>query len=193
MSPDRFVLVSLRPGSSAEGMATLAVPDEPTFLTVGRTGAPRFTRRPPRKSARVAPSVVVAQVQRRVGPRLLVLVPDDTGSVRHNGSRALPVNVLRIGDELRLGGIDLFVSRQRGQRVAPAGATRAGATCPLCRSEIAAEQRAYACPCGAVLHCDGDDIPEADRLACAELASACPVCSARIEFAEEGIAWLPEA
>lgn len=180
---DHFVLIA------ASNSAPLRVPDEPAFLRVRRR-IPHFTVRAPL----VADAVIVAAVRRRAGPRLLVLVPGRTqeDAVRHNGRRALPVNLLQVGDELRIGALDLFVSRQRGQRVAPARDAQVGATCPLCRSPVEAGQRIYTCGCGTVLHRDGEDIDDAERLLCAELASTCPNCNREIDF-EEGLEWTPQS
>ena len=122
-----------------------------------------------------------------------MLIPGEgqTAGVLHNGSEALPVNVLRVGDEIRVNGVDLFVSRQRGQRVCAASEAQIGQSCPLCRSSITTGQRIYSCACGTALHLEGDEVPEADRLVCAELASTCPTCSQSIEFAQ-GLEWQPE-
>lgn len=109
--------------------------------------------------------------------------------VRVNGLPAPPICVLRVCDEIDVNSecllrLALFVRPYLG---APEPEW-VGSECPLCTTPIRGDSRVYACPnCVAVMHADGKEVPEAARLECHLLASACPCCQQPIVL-EEGFA-----
>lgn len=129
----------------------------------------------------------------RAGSRPLVLLRRPAGSsIRVNGLPAPALTLLRLRDEVRIGErAALHLTAWRSPRLGPAPEEQAGDKCPVCRSKLG-KSRAYQCPCGHFLHLMGDEVPEADRLECARLASRCPACEEEIRL-KAGYLYEPEA
>lgn len=123
------------------------------------------------------------------GARLLLVTPPGKRAWV-NGAAALRVAALEPGDEVQLhgdAGEVLHVVQYRMPEVRTAGDV-AGKPCPVCRVPLEKNDRVYACPCGALMHLEGE---REDALRCAALASKCPVCSRPI-LTEAGYSHLPE-
>ena len=194
-APLQFVLLFAE--ARRDKLQALPVPDGPSFLLTG----PR--RRSPRLAQPVAQpaagSITLEPVELQRCPYLLMLHSVDQADqadhtaprVHHNGQRAWPVTLLRVGDEVRVGGQALFVSSQRSQAIFPPEQRHLGVKCPLCTLEIGKQTLLFACGCGVLMHCEDDRWPAQQRLECARLASVCPNCQQTIDF-EEGLQWEPE-
>ncbi len=136
-------------------------------------------------------TVEPVELQRR--RYLLMLQGGDApeqSSVRHNGQPAWPVTLLRVKDEVRTAAGSFFVSSQRSQSVFSPEQRHLGVQCPLCTLRVEKDTLLFACGCGALLHCEDERWPEAERLECAKLAPACPNCQQAIDF-QIGIEWEP--
>ena len=101
-----------------------------------------------------------------------------------DGLPAPPVVRLAVGQRVDLPpGVTLHVSGLAGA-VGPLDAELAGDPCPVCRVPLAAGDRAWVCPrCAAALHQQGEEVPAADRLACAGLSNTCPSCQGPVDAA----------
>lgn len=128
--------------------------------------------------------------------RYLLMLQDGAASVghtvRHNGQTAWPVTLLRVKDEVRTAAGTFFVSSRRGESVFAPQKEHLGILCPLCTVPIQEDTLLFACSCGALLHCEDESRPEAQRLECARMLSTCPKCRQPIDFGT-GLEWEPEA
>ena len=186
----QFVLLFAEP--KRDSLQALPVPEGPSFLLTGpRRRNPRLA--PAHKARPAVGSITLEPVELQRCPYLLMLHPVDHSAprVHHNGQRAWPVTLLRVGDEVHVGGQALFVSSQRSQAIFPPEQSHLGVKCPLCTLEIGKQTLVFACGCGVLMHCEDDRWPAQQRLECARLASVCPNCQQTIDF-EEGLQWEPE-
>ena len=183
--------VLLVPGSTD----VLPVPEGQSLLVNGpRTRKPRLARPGRHKADPGADTITLEPVEMQRRPFLLMLhsAAGVHHGVHHNGQAAWPVTLLRVGDEVRVGGVAFFVSSQKGQSVFPPQAEHVGVACPICTVEFDKDTLLYACgSCGTLLHCEDSRWPEQKRLECARVASVCPKCQQAIDF-EEGLEWEPE-
>jgi hypothetical protein len=135
--------------------------------------------------------IAFAPVRRARERALVMLIRDPNLSVRTNGCPSSRVAVLREGDDLLVSAdLVMHVTEHLGERVAHAGAARAGRECPVCRVPLGATRIVFVCPtCDAALHvADG---AAGDGLECATEGCDCPVCSTPISFAS-GYSYFPK-
>ena len=162
--------VMLLPGDTAGELRVLPVPETP--------------------SSPIGDGIILEPVELQRRPYLLMLQGGDQ-ALRHNGQPAWPVTLLRVKDEVRTAAGSFFVSSKRGQSVFSPEKRHLGVQCPLCTLRVEKDTLLFACGCGALLHCEDERWPEAERLECARLAPACPNCQQAIDF-QTGIEWEPE-
>lgn len=111
-------------------------------------------------------------------PRLLLLTPDGTAAPTVNGRRAPRVALLRVGDQLLLSAQRIaHVTAYITPIIGPATKEQAKKRCPVCRTPVKENARAFTCPCGTVYHHDDPARAAAkDCLECATLPTKCTVC-----------------
>jgi hypothetical protein len=107
-----------------------------------------------------------------------------------NGERAPLVAVLKERDQFQLGhAFNFHVAVLHQPRIGPPPAEVIGKPCPVCLVAFAAEARCYVCPCGRVLHLEGEPHEE-NKLQCARVHTECPGCHRPIVLTE-GFSGLP--
>ena len=163
------------------------------LLTIG-AGPRRELAVPTGVSALPLPEVIGASVELvRGGSRPVLLLRSDRGeSVRLNGLPAPALAVLGLRDEVRIGEwVSLHLSVWRDPQIGAAPPDRRAEKCPVCLTAIGAGHT-YLCPCGHLLHLDGEDVPDRDRLECARLVGRCAACDEEIRL-QAGYLYEPEA
>ncbi len=164
------------------------VPSGVAHLRLERDARPVLSAEP---GADVRSLIAFAPVRRGRERALVMLIRDPNLSVRTNGVPASRITVLREGDQLLVSDdLAMHVAQHRGERVAPAGAARAGHDCPVCRTPFGAARLVFVCPtCDAALHvADG---AARDGLECATEGCECPACMTPIAFSS-GYSYFPE-
>lgn len=129
-----------------------------------------------------------------MGPRpILVMLCPEGGQVRVNGQLAPRVVLLREKDQFQVPGISFIfhVTLFHQSRLGLASPEHAGKECPVCRGHIEAATTVYTCPCGAVIHCLGEERPPDERLECLKLSTDCPVCGTLVVLTR-GYSYVPE-
>jgi len=123
--------------------------------------------------------------------QLLVLCPPDARTLKINGRRTFPVELLGLGDQLQLGNHILHVTIFNRPVIEPATAALEGRPCDYCRIGVQTGKVVYHCPCDAILHCEPGEVdPAAERLQCAQAISVCPKCQEPI-LLEKGYLYVP--
>jgi hypothetical protein len=137
-------------------------------------------------------SIVLESVT--MGPRpVLVMLCPEAGQVRVNGQIASRVVLLREKDQFQVQSAPFVfhVTFYHRSRLGPAPPELAGKECPVCRGEIEQNTTVYTCPCGAVIHCIGEEKPPEERLECLKLSTDCPVCGMSVVLTR-GYSYVPE-
>ncbi len=175
--PTPYLLTPCAPSRVKAAGRALRVPPGivARFELVHSPGSPHW----PTSQAGMPAAYLETLVQDSTPFLILVLPRRAWRSVLVNGSQALPVQVLRVGDVLRCtDGIDFEVSLDRVYYVGRARPGDVGRPCPVCRAGILPGTTVFACvSCQSVMHLGGDDVPPGNRLARALVPAACPCCS----------------
>ena len=119
----------------------------------------------------------------RGGSRPVVLLRNaGDESVRVNGLPAPTLAVLGLRDEVQIGECEpLHLSVWRAPHLGPAPMERRQEKCGVCRCAIG-DGNSYLCSCGLLLHLNGEEVPERDRMECALLVSRCASCDEEIRL-----------
>ena len=187
-----LILDPARPGDASVGPATrvletLRIPDGVSYLRTGGLAKDLVSRS-------AGHGLVLEPLEAEGAyPRLLLLAPSDVSPPIVNGSVAERVCLLRIGDQLLLDdGRLLYVTCFTTPRVGPPSEEQSRKLCPVCRTPLKNESRAFTCACGTVMHFDDPDrTPENQRLECVLLLKECPSCHRSIDL-EGGFCFVPD-
>lgn len=114
--------------------------------------------------------------------RLLLTFPSGVTPIV-NGERSLHRVVLQTGDVFQwTTGLAFQMAIFNKPRIGRPTEDQVGKPCPVCRVPITKDSTCFTCACGAVLHCEADEV---NGLQCAPLCSECPRCRKPIVL-EEG-------
>lgn len=112
-----------------------------------------------------------------------------------NGRPAPSLVLLAEKDEVvfnELAGYVAHVTVFNDLSVGPPSENEIGKECSFCRTEFDSDTTIYTCHvCGNLLHLEGEEKPEKERLECALLCHACPSCKTPI-LREQGYSYFPE-
>lgn len=167
-----------------------ALPDGPAWLTPSTSGSgfPRISRR---RSNGNGCALGLEPVRLGNLEGLLFTSPPE-GNLRINGIPAPRVGLLLVKDLLQLdGGPPLHVSLYLRPDLGPPRAELIGRPCARCRVNVVAKTQVYVCPaCQTVMHAEGDEMDDDERLECFALGD-CPGCGEPVRV-DEGLIWTPE-
>ena len=137
-------------------------------------------------------SIVLESVTSGPRPVLAMLCPEG-GQVRVNGQLAPRVALLREKDQFQVQGTTIIfhVTLYHHSRLGLASPEATARECPVCRGTIEQDTTVYTCPCGAVIHCLGEEKPPDERLECLKLSTDCPVCGTPVVLTR-GYSYVPE-
>lgn len=173
------------PPPSALELDTLTLPSGVSALRVD-DGVPQLV------DALVAPHAIRLEPIEGSGRAVLMHAPAGSDAVRRNGEHAAVLEVLEIGDQLRVRDTLLHVTEYERPRVSAPPPELVGKRCPVCLVRVSADDSNVLVhpPCGSPLHLDPESAPEAKRLDCARLGD-CPTCEKPVQL-EEAYAFVPE-
>lgn len=181
-----------REGAVATEWESLPLAPGVTYVALPTTSAAVPVRSSRRRSKAAGAQVVMEPLSIDGRPRLLAIAPPAL-RLRINGLPAPGIAVLRLGDELHVGGgPSLYVTEYRRPRIEVPSGELLERSCEVCRLPLTAETRVYLCSsCGSPLHLEGPERPPDVRLQCARMGD-CPGCGTPVSTAS-GYAWRPEA
>lgn len=180
-----------REGAGTAEWASLPLPAGISYVALPATPDAAPVRSPRRRSKAAGTQVVLEPLSVDGQGRLLAIAAPELG-LRINGLPAPSVALLRLGDELHVGGgPPLYVTEYRSPRIEVPSGELLDRSCAVCRLSLTAETRVYICSgCGCPMHLEGPEVPVDERLTCCLLGD-CP-CGAPVST-ESGYAWRPEA
>ena len=173
------------------GLPWVGVPSSGVAYLAKRAGKPpEVLPQAPEEPAQAS----VLETVRYERQTYLTMLP--AGEFRLNGLPLPPVAILRVGDQLRVGGRWLLhVSRFTRPHIGPTPEEFVGKQCSNCRLEFEATTVTYICPnCGTPVHCESEATKTSEELGpleCARLMSHCHHCHQRIDL-KERYEYVPE-